>query len=484
MPGPHSDSHNPISEWTLGDLKQKVAALEDAGPGAPGEGVTDHGELTGLADDDHPQYVTHAEGDAAYAASGHDHDSAYAPLVHDHDGDYAPLDHEHSGEDITSGTIADARIPSSIARDTEVTAAIEAHTAAADPHPGYTTAAELSTAVSNHEAASNPHPTYLTQAEADALYDPLGGGGGGAPTGADYLVGTAQGGLSAEIVVGTSPGGELGGTWASPTVDASHSGSTHAAVQAAAEATAAGALASHVAAADPHTGYQRESEKDAANGYAGLNASGLVPASLIDAAIARDSEVTSAISTHEGAADPHTGYQKESEKGAASGYAQLDSGILVPVAILGTGTADNTKFLRGDRVWAVPAGGSAPAAASSTAGPVNVTTTAEIQLATVSLTTTAARKYLINASVRFTKDTGTTTRGIRLLLRRTNAAGLLLTESGGGSSAIASSPFGAALTYIDTPGDGAPFVWRLSAVNFVSATIVATLISLNVVELA
>lgn len=53
------------------------------------------------------------------------------------------------------------------------------------------------------------------------------GAGSGAPTTADYLVGTANGGLSAEIVVGTSPGGELGGTWASPTVDATHSGSKH-----------------------------------------------------------------------------------------------------------------------------------------------------------------------------------------------------------------------------------------------------------------
>lgn len=51
--------------------------------------------------------------------------------------------------------------------------------------------------------------------------------GGGAPTTADYLVGTADAGLSGEIVVGTSPGGELGGTWASPTVDATHSGSAH-----------------------------------------------------------------------------------------------------------------------------------------------------------------------------------------------------------------------------------------------------------------
>lgn len=46
-------------------------------------------------------------------------------------------------------------------------------------------------------------------------------------TGVNYLVGTASSDLSAEIVVGTTPGGELGGTWASPTVDATHSGSAH-----------------------------------------------------------------------------------------------------------------------------------------------------------------------------------------------------------------------------------------------------------------
>ncbi len=45
------------------------------------------------------------------------------------------------------------------------------------------------------------------------------GGGAGAPSDADYLVGTANGSLSAEIVVGTTPGGELGNTWASPTLD-------------------------------------------------------------------------------------------------------------------------------------------------------------------------------------------------------------------------------------------------------------------------
>jgi hypothetical protein len=43
--------------------------------------------------------------------------------------------------------------------------------------------------------------------------------------------------------------------------------------------------------------------------------------------------------------------------GGVGGYAPLDSGLLVPVANLGTGTPTGLKFLRDDRVWAVPAGG-------------------------------------------------------------------------------------------------------------------------------
>lgn len=124
------------------------------------------------------------------------------------------------------------------------------------------------------------------------------GGGAAAPDDATYLVTTAHVGLSAEVVVGATPGGELGGTWASPTVDSSHAGGTHAATQAAAEATAATALSGHAAAADPHTGYQ-----------------------------------------------------KESEKGAASGYASLGADTLVPQDQLGTGVQDGTKFLRDDGTW-------------------------------------------------------------------------------------------------------------------------------------
>lgn len=36
-----------------------------------GGGVSDHGALTGLADDDHPQYLTQARGDALYATTAY-----------------------------------------------------------------------------------------------------------------------------------------------------------------------------------------------------------------------------------------------------------------------------------------------------------------------------------------------------------------------------------------------------------------------------
>lgn len=44
--------------------------------------------------------------------------------------------------------------------------------------------------------------------------------------------------------------------------------------------------------------------------------------------------------------------QDTSEKGDANGYAELDSNGLVPTSQLGTGTADDTVFLRGDQTWA------------------------------------------------------------------------------------------------------------------------------------
>lgn len=194
---------------------------------------------------------------------------------------------------------------------------------------------EVATAVTNHEGAADPHTGYLKENDFDDV---------------DFLVGTATGLTAAEIVVGTTPGGELGNTWASPTVDATHSGSTHAATQAAAEATAAGALTTHEGAADPHTGYVKENDANwtdlTDNGATTLHthagggaptgvdylvgtADGTLSAEIVVGttpggelggtwasptvdATHSGSTHGAAVTTHEGAADPHTGYRLES----------------------------------------------------------------------------------------------------------------------------------------------------------------------------
>lgn len=64
-------------------------------------------------------------------------------------------------------------------------------------------------------------------------------------------------------------------------------------------------LTDHLAAPDPHTGYQKESEKGNPNGYAGLNASGVIPDYQIGTAIARDTEIATQLNAHIVASDPH-----------------------------------------------------------------------------------------------------------------------------------------------------------------------------------
>src|SRR5262252_2246515 len=67
-------------------------------------------------------------------------------------------------------------------------------------------------------------------------------------------------------------------------------------------------------------------------------------------------ECTYVLSVNYGTAGADSRYQLLSEKNAANGYAGLDAGTRVPTKRLGSGTADNTTFLRGDQTWA--AGGS------------------------------------------------------------------------------------------------------------------------------
>lgn len=74
-----------------------------------GGGVTDHGALTGLADDDHAQYHTDARGDARYYTQSQVDTSLSGK---------ADSSHAHAAGDITSGTMATARLGSGTADNT------------------------------------------------------------------------------------------------------------------------------------------------------------------------------------------------------------------------------------------------------------------------------------------------------------------------------------------------------------------------------
>jgi hypothetical protein len=94
-----------------------------------------------------------------------------------------------------------------------------------------------------------------------------------------------------------------------------------------------GAVAAHVAAADPHSQYLTQAEGDARYRQ---SATPLSDAD-IPSGIARDSEVASAISAHESAADPHSQYLTAAEGDAA--YATAAQGALAATAVQPGGLA-------------------------------------------------------------------------------------------------------------------------------------------------
>ena len=211
---------------------------------------------------------------------------------------YIPLTHKATPNGVatldSSGFVPDGQLAPGIARDTEITAAINAHLAAGDPHPQYLTPTEGNAAyepigaVAAHVAAADPHTQYQREVEKDAAS------------------GYAGLDASARLVLARLP----------------------------------------LAGADGQFLVRR--------------VGAMTYATLVDtdipATIARDSEVTAAITTHEGAADPHVGYQKESEKGIANGYAGLDATGKVPSVQLPAFVDDVLEFAN---LAAFPATGTA-----------------------------------------------------------------------------------------------------------------------------
>ena len=97
-------------------------------------GESDHGALTGLADDDHPQYVK-ADGTRDFTAT---------PQVNGNDIWHAGNDGPSSG--------------------------LDADTLDGQHATAFETAGTAASAIAAHEAAGDPHSQYLTQAEGDALF--------------------------------------------------------------------------------------------------------------------------------------------------------------------------------------------------------------------------------------------------------------------------------------------------------------------------
>lgn len=282
---------------------------------------------------------------------------------------------------------------------------------AADSHTVSITAADVGAedagAVATHAAAGDPHTGYLKESDF---------------AGVDALVGTATGLLSGEIVVGTAPGGELGGTWASPTVDATHSGSAHVALgtspstQAFGDAAAGGA-ATDAAKTDHKHAFPALGTTPSTQAFGDAAAGGAATTpSKNDHKHAMPADPVTA---HAAAADPHTGYVLESlldakgdiiaasadntpakvTVGADDTILMADSAQTAGVKWVAsaspstqafadaatTGTADT--FTRGDHKHAMPtlgyglSGNSAPALALTTASAF-VTATTSVSAAT------------------------------------------------------------------------------------------------------
>lgn len=70
-----------------------------------GGGVTDHGALTGLADDDHTQYHNDARGDARYSLLAHNHTGVYQPAGSYLTSETDPVFVASAAHDITAGHI-------------------------------------------------------------------------------------------------------------------------------------------------------------------------------------------------------------------------------------------------------------------------------------------------------------------------------------------------------------------------------------------
>ena len=201
------------------------------------------------------------------------------------------------------------------------------------------TSSDISTALATHESAPDPHTVYLTSSEGNAAYaavahnHPSTDISDSTATGRSLVTATDAAAGRTTLGLGDSATKNVGTL------------STQVAV--------GDSIAVHVAVADPHTQYQRESEKNAASGYAGLSAGSKVDGTqqtygtgINTACQGNDSRLSDARTPLAHASSHITG--------GGDIIASFTSTTVGLVPASGGGT---TNFLRADGSFAAPAGG-------------------------------------------------------------------------------------------------------------------------------
>ena len=281
-----------------------------------------------------------------------------------------------TSERVLLGVAGQTSIDNATAGQTKVS--VQPHLDAADPHPQYTTAAEASTAaaaaaasaVATHEAATDPHPQYTSNTEATALAEAvLDAHEGLADPHTQYATDTDFLNHVADLDAGghktANQEAALAGTNGTPSgtnkfVTDSDPRNTNARTPTAHTHDYATEVTGKPATFPPSThthDYATEvtgkpatfppsaHTHNASDVNAGTLDIARLPTGTTGSTVALGNHThtgvydpagaaAAAISAHEAASDPHAGYQKESEKGVANGYASLGADGLVPSAQL------------------------------------------------------------------------------------------------------------------------------------------------------
>ena len=277
-------------------LRGRVTALEGAGAGAPLSTATPLALGTAaVGTEAASSHGDHVHPTTGLALSGHNHDASYSSTAHNHSGVY------------------------------ELSGAVSTHESAGDPHPGYLTETAASstyaTSGHNHNGTYEPVNTAILKTIVDAK--------------GDLIVGTAADTVS-RLAVGATNGHVL-------TVDSAEATG----LKWAASSGGGGGGGGHslgtaipldlgTAAAGTSTHGSREDHVHSTNGVSltSHNHTG-----VYDAA----GTAASAVSTHEAAADPHPGYLTPTEGNAAySATGHAHSGVYDPAGTTSTHAALTT----------------------------------------------------------------------------------------------------------------------------------------------